>query len=298
MLQRTRIMSLAAALVMTALVARDARAGVVIVTESEAPDAIAKGSQAAKPAKPGKTSGDTKYSGRLYVDGDRVRMQGTSSEGGQDSSGTVIFRPDPEALLVLNGDQKSYFEMTRADAKRIGQTIDMARAQMQAQMEKMTPEQRATIEQALSNFGGDMAKGGKKAPPEPAKAISTGTSDTISGYACRGYDIVRGAKKIAEACVASWADLGLAPDDVAGLRKLAAFQQQMFAEVNLGTDAAPGIEAFEVMDQIKGFPLRVRTMVDGKRPTVMRVVQVERKDIDPKVFQVPAGYTRRSTPGG
>jgi len=296
MLQRTRMVALAAALVATALVARDARAGVVIVTESEAPDAVAKGSQAAKP---GKTGGDTRYSGRLYVEGDRVRMQGTSSERGQDSSGTVIFQPDPEALLVLNGDQKSYFEMTRADAKRIGQTIDMARAQMQAQMEKMTPEQRATIEQALSNFGaGDVAKGGKKAPPEPAKAVATGTSDTISGYACRGYDIVRAGKKIAEACVASWADLGVGPDDVAGLRKLAAFQQQMFADVNLGTDAAPGIEAFEVMDQIKGFPLRVRTMVEGKRPTVMRVVQVERKDIDPKVFQVPAGYTRRSTPGG
>ena len=220
MLQRTRMVSLAVALVATALVARDARAGVVIVTESEAPAAVAKGPQAAKP---GKTGGDTKYSGRLYVEGDRVRMQGTSSERGEESSGTVIFQPDPEALLVLNGDQKSYFEMTRADAKRIGQTIDMARAQMQAQMEKMTPEQRASIEQALSNMGaGDVAKGGKKAPPEPAKAIANGASDTISGYACRGYDIVRGAKKIAEACIASWADLGLGPDDVAGLRKLAA----------------------------------------------------------------------------
>jgi hypothetical protein len=129
--------------------------------------------------------------------------------------------------------------------------------------------------------------------------VATGASDTISGHACRGFDIVRGTKKIADACVASWAELGLAPADVEGLRKLAAFQQQMFAELNLGgMDAAPGVEAFEVMDQIQGFPVRVRSLVAGKRPIVMRVLQVERKDVDPKLFQVPPGYTKRNTPGG
>jgi hypothetical protein len=291
-MRRTVMVVLTATLLAAAWPARDAAAGVVIVTESEPPAGT-------KAAQAGKSSGDTRYSGRLYVDGDHVRMEGASRQGDEISSGTILYRPDPEALLVLNPERKSYFEMTRADAKRIGGAIDAARAQMLAQMQKLTPEQRAAFQQALDGFGaGDLAKGKAKTPPEPAKAVATGSSDTIDGHPCRGYDVMRGARKLAEACVASWQELGLAPGDVDGLRKLAAFQEQMFSDVNLGNrDAAPGSEAFEVMDQIKGLPLRVRSFVDPKRPVVMRVVRVDRKDIDPKLFQVPAGYTRRTPPG-
>jgi hypothetical protein len=40
----------------------------------------------------------------------------------------------------------------------------------------------------------------------------------------------------------------------------------------------------------------VRSFADPKRPVVMRVVQLEHKDLDPKLFQVPQGYAKRSTP--
>jgi len=287
-------------LAVTAVLACAARAGagVVIVTESETPDAAQKGAPAAKP-KPKSRGAETRYKGQLYVEGDRVRMHGTSSDAEGVVEGTVIFRAKPEALLVLNDDEKSYFEITRADAQRIGSAIDTARSQMQAQLEKMPPEQRAMIEQAMEGMGaGALAKAAKpRAPLEPARAVASGGSDTVGAYACRGYDIVRGGKKIAEACVASWSDLGLAPADVDGLRKLAAFQQQMFAEVNWeGMDAAPGAEAFEVMEQINGFPVRVRSIIAGKPPVVMRVVKVERRDLEPTLFQPPAGYAKGAPP--
>ena len=75
---------------------------------------------------------------------------------------------------------------------------------------------------------------------------------------------------------------------------MTAFQQQMLAEVNFeGLQAAPGAEAFEVIDQIQGFPLRVKTGLGGKRPMAMRVVKIERKDVDPKLFTVPQGWTKK-----
>jgi hypothetical protein len=289
----TTTIGLAAALL--ALLAGDAHAGVVIATESEG------ATGGAKSAQPGKRTDETSYSGRLYVDGDRVRMEGASRDGKEVSEGALLYRSDPEALLVLDAGQHTYFEMTRADAKRIGSAIDAARSQMLAQMEKLSPEQRAAFQEALDGFGaGDLTKGGKdKTPPEPARAVPTGSSDTISGHACHGFDVVRGNKKIAEACVATWEELGLAPADVAGLRKLATFQEQMLSEVHLGgIDSAPGSEVFAVMDQIKGLPLRVRSFPSGKQPIVMRVVQIDHKEIDPKLFQVPPGYTKRSAPGG
>jgi hypothetical protein len=270
-----------------AVLARDARAGVVVFTESE-PSKAAEGAKD-KAAKP-------RYQGQFSVEGDRVRLQGTSNEADGVAEGTVLFQPKPEALIFLDAGDKSYMEMTRADAKRIGASIEAARTQMQAQLEKMTPEQRAVVEQAMASAGGAaMGKAGKpKKAPEPAKASATGASDKVGPYSCRVFDVTRGGKKIAEACVSSWADVGFSQADVDGLKKLATFQHQLFTEVNVeGFEAAPGAEAFEVMDQLQGFPVRVRT-VGGKQPIAMRVVKIERKPLDAKVFDIPAGYTKRS----
>lgn len=274
------------AVVLTAF-AGSADAAVVVLTESETTAPSAQG--AAKPAKP-------QYRGTMYLDGERVRIEGTSATKDGEMEGTVLFRAQPESFVFLDAGKKSYTEMTREDAKRIGGAIDSARKQMQAQLAKMSPEQRKVVEQAMAGMGGDVLL--KAAPPkqsvEPAKAVANGTTDKVADRACKGFDVTRGGKKIAEACVASWGDLGVSAKDVEGLRKMTAFQQQMLAEVNFdGLQAAPGAEAFEVIDQIQGFPLRVKTGLDGKRPMAMRVVRIERKDVDPKLFTVPQGWTKK-----
>jgi hypothetical protein len=289
-MQRVRGWFLLPAIAVT-LLAGEARAGVVVHTESES---TAKPAAAAPGA--AKQKQTPRYEGQFFVEGDRVRLQGTSNEADGASEGTVLFRSAPEALIFLDAGNKSYMEMTHADAKRIGTAIENARKQMQAQLQKMTPEQRAVFEQAMAGAGGaELAKASKpRKAPEPAKVVATGATDKIGDWACKGYDVLRGGKKVAEACVAAWGDLGFTQADVEGLRKLAAYQQQLFDEVNLeGFNSAPGSEAFEVMEQLGGFPVRVRTLIEGKPPVAMRVVKVERKAIDPKLFEVPPGYSKR-----
>lgn len=276
------------AMAVLAVLAGTAEAAVVIVTESDTPGPPA----AAGATKPGKPQ----YRATMYVDGDRVRIDGTESTKDGEMAATVLFRTQPESFVFFDAGDQSYTEMTREDAKRIGGAIETARKQMQAQLAKMPPEQRKVVEQAMAGVGGDALM---KAPPpkkaiEPAKAVANGTKDEVAGRACKGFDVTRGGKKIAEACVASWSDLGLTAQDVGGLRKMTLFQQQMMAEVNFeGMQAAPGAEAFEVIDQINGFPLRVKTSMDGKRPMAMRVTKIERKDVDPKLFEVPPGWTKK-----
>lgn len=262
-----------------------AHAGVLVVSESES-----------QTKAPNGAAGKPQYRGTMYVEGERVRIEGVSSTKEGEMEGTVLFRAQPESFVFLDSGEKTYTEVTRADAKRIGKTVEMARKQMQDQLAKMSPEQRAVVEQAMAGAGGDLLT---KAPParkpaEPATAVANGSTDKIADRPCRGFDVMRGGKKIAEACIASWADLGVAPADVEALRKMSSFQQQMLAEVNFeGFEAAPGAEAFEVMDQAKGFPLRVRILPEGKRPLTMRVVKFEKKDVDAKLFEVPAGYAKR-----
>lgn len=262
---------------------------VVVVTESETP-APAPG--AAKPAAAAKPQ----YRGTMYVDGDRVRIEGTNATKDGDMEAIVLFRPQPESFVYLDAGEKSYTEMTRDDVKRVGAAIDTARKQMQAQLAKMPPEQRKVIEQAMAGMGTEalLKPQAPKTPLEPAKAVANGSTDKVADRACKGYDVTRGGKKIAEACVAPWSDLGMSAKDVDGLRKMTTFQQQMLSEVNFeGLQAAPGAEAFEVIDQINGFPLRIKTGMNGKRPMSMKVVKIERKDVDPKLFQVPQGWTKK-----
>jgi hypothetical protein len=286
-MQRGRLWFVATMVLTAAAV--PASAAVVVVTESETP-APAQG--AAKPA----TAAKAQYRGTMYVEGDRVRIEGTSATKDGDMEAIVLYRPQPESFVYLDANEKSYTEMTGDDVKRVGAAIENARKQMQAQLSKMAPEQRKVVEQAMAGMGSEALL--KPPPPktalEPAKAVANGATDKVADRACKGYDVTRGGKKIAEACVATWPDLGMSAKDIEGLKKMTTFQQKMLSEVNFeGLQAAPGAEAFEVIDQLNGFPLRVKTGMNGKRPMSMRVVKIERKGVDPKLFDVPQGWTKK-----
>lgn len=285
-MERRRMSIVAAGLGAVLALATPVRAGVVILTESDDPRDGAPGA---------KTTGgeEQRIQGRLLVQGDDVRMEGAHSDRGSKAKSTILFRGGTETFIVLDEEQRSYFEITRADAKRLGAALEEARSRMQAQLGKMSPEQRAMVERAMGNLTGASTSASK---PEPVKAVATGATDEVRGRSCREYDLVRGTKKIGGACVASWSALGLAPDDLQGLRKLAAFQREMLEQVSWLADAAAGSDAFAMMDEVGGFPVRVRTEQNGE-PVVMQVIGIERQEIDPKTFAIPPGYTKRAAEG-
>src|SRR5690606_26014019 len=117
-----------------------ARAGVVIVTESEEPgDAVGKSGQ--PPAASAKAANDPaakdkrRLTGLLYASGTDVRMEGTRTDADEKESGTVLFRGANDTLIVIDDQEKTYFEITRAAAKRLASSLESARAQIRAQME-------------------------------------------------------------------------------------------------------------------------------------------------------------------
>jgi len=289
-------LTVAAALAIALAFPSAALAGVVILSESEQPASAAKaGGDAAGDAKAAKKEG-LRLTGRMYAEGKDLRLQGTRTDAEGKAAGTVLFRGATDTVVVINDDERTYFEITRADAKRLASALDSARAQIRAQLETMSPEDRKAVEEAMGAFGG-MGSTGEKKPPEPTKAVATGKTRDVGGRTCRMFDVQKGGKRIGEACVATWKDVGLEPKDLDALRDLAKFQRDVMAQVEWeGMETAPGAEVFELMDEIGGVPIWIRTMHEGK-PIVLRVTDVQRKDVDPKLFQVPAGYSRTSIPG-
>lgn len=237
-------------------------------------------------------------SGRLYVDGRQVKMQGDLSSPDR-SSASVLYRPEPAAILVLDERDRSYVELDRTQARGISEQMAGARAEMQKALEGMRPEDRARAEKAIAQMGGAFANrsaGGAAAKaPERIEATANGKSDEVSGFSCREFEISRGSAKLGTACVAAWSEIGVDAADLAGLRQFAAFQREMIGQMGLGSAEALGTEAYEVMDQVGGLPVRTR-LGDGSSGVVLtRVVAIERKEIEDAVFEVPAGYTKRAT---
>lgn len=275
---------------------RDALAGVTIHMEVERSG----GEGAAAVAKADGSGGDPAgLLGRLYVEGERVRMDGRSADASQGNASSAFYRPSPPALIVLDERERSYVVLDRAQARSVSNALAGVRAQVQQALEGMSPEDRARAEQAMAKMGNavaglDPAKAAQ-GPDERIQAVATGKEDEVNGFRCREFEISRGATKVGTACVASWSSLGLDARDLAGLRTFAAFQREMVGEMGLGGATAAGTEAYEVMDQMGGFPVRTQLAdAESSAPLATRVVKVERGPIDPALFEIPEGYTKRS----
>ena len=118
---------------------------------------------------------------QLQVDKTRVRTEMTDPTG---RSHVVVFDSGKQALYIINPEAKTYSELTKADADRMGGQINDAMAQMQAQLANMPPEQRAMVEKMMAARMGGAGRGAAAAKTEYRK---TGT-DTVGKWPCDKYE--------------------------------------------------------------------------------------------------------------
>ena len=206
----------------------------------------------------------------------------------------MIFRADRPVMWVLDPTAKTYTEIDARTVAQMRTTLEAARGELQARLEKLSPEKRALAEKAMQAMGGAGRSPEPRATPVPAILVPTGQASTISGFACRNFEVRRGTTRIAEACVATWTDVGIEKADLEPLRRFAAFQREMAQAAGLSDLTAGRVDPFEVMDRADGLPVGVVTLRDGKREAEMRIVSVKRGSLDPGLFDVPAGYTARN----
>jgi hypothetical protein len=250
--------------------AAPARAGVTLVSEFAA-------------------TGQTPRQAKSFVGTDRVRVETASND-------VIIFRGDRDLMWILRPKDHTYVEMNRDSMKALRQQMDAAMAKMKAEIEKLPPEQRARIEKTMKERGLDTP--GIERAEEPVKVEPTGRSDVVGGLACRELEVYRGAAKQYEVCVADWQTAGVTKDDLAALRKVGSWQDEIRSGTPLAVGgAARGDDAMKLMDRLDGVPVRVRGFREGKAASEMRVTKIEKTGLDATLFDVPPGY-RMKTIGG
>ena len=89
------------------------------------------------------TSGDTIRTSQIQIEQHRMRAEVAGGAG--PTSRVVIFDGAKQVLWLVDPAKKSYNEMTKADADRMGGQLQDAMSQMQAQLANLPPAQLSTL---------------------------------------------------------------------------------------------------------------------------------------------------------
>lgn len=226
----------------------------------------------------------------MQLDGDHLRVDSEGKPGPHGAGGphTAIFDAGAHKFYVLQPERKAYIEMSPEKIGEMRGAADAqmaaARAQMEAQMKNMPPEQRKQVEAMMARRG---APGGAAPALPDLSFAATGQHGKFNGIACDMYNVTNAGKMFEIDCIAPWGSLGLTKADFAVFQKFA----EAFA-ATMGSPAASAAGTHQQLHRYPGFPIvRTRTAGDGsKREETVK--SIKKGSIDSAVFAIPAGYQK------
>jgi hypothetical protein len=195
-----------------------------------------------------------------------------------------------DTLYIIDDKDKSYIVMDKATMEQVAKKLNAQMEQLKQQMAKLPPEQRAQLEQVLGGAG----LGGA---PRTVEVADTGKSDKVDGRACKLWDVTRDGVLDEQICVAPYSSLPGKENFSTVFGNFA----KVFEEMAKSVPMLSGMMANEFSAQVKtnGYPVRQRAYENGKLINEETLVKTWREEAIPaSLFEVPAGYTRKSLPVG
>jgi hypothetical protein len=231
------------------------------------------------------TSGGSQKTSQVQIEKNRMRTEMTDANGAKTA---VVFDGTKQVMYMINLDRKTYTEMTKADADRLGGMAQGAMAQMQAKMASLPPEQRAKVEAMMKSTGTAMGMG-TSARTEYRK---TGT-DKVGKWTCDKYEGYRNGEKATEICTVDPSALGFTAADFAVTTQFVEFFKAMIPQ---GADELFGLGKPEDKG-FSGLPIRTVTTVMG-RQTTSELIDASRQSFPDAVFAVPEGFQKQDVTAG
>ncbi len=225
----------------------------------------------------------TATSSQVQMESNRIRTEIHDGDGRRQ---VIIFNGATEVLYIINPATRTYIEVTKADAAKMGSMMSGLTAAMQQQMANMSPAQRQMMEQKM---GAMMGGATSVARPEYKRA---GTGKAI-GHACDRYDGYAAGRKTSEICTVAPETLGFSLADFGVLGKLSDFVRTIMPQLG---DQIVGAGSPEL--GYSGIPVRTATTDPRSGRTItMQVTEARRATFEDSIFQVPAGYKKTAMPG-
>jgi len=220
---------------------------------------------------------------RIYAQDGFLRLDSNGGPFASDVS--LIF--DGGRFLVMDHGEKTVIVMDEAMLMRMTDRMNEAMAQMEAELEKMPPKDRAMAEQMFKSRMQGMMGGEEPAPPP--RVEKTGTSEW-DGRACTTFDVFEGGIKTQEICAAPL-------DRINGAAEMMQTYQVMADFVKKLSESLPGPlgESFNeypgmVAELIGGFPIRTVEYRMGAPASEVVLESITEQALEPAMFEVPADY--------
>jgi hypothetical protein len=225
----------------------------------------------------------TATSSQVQMEPNRIRAEVHDGDGRRQ---VVIFDAVNEVLYIVDAARKSYIELTKADAAKMGSMMSGAMAMMQQQMANLPPAQRAMLEQQMAGMMG----GGATAVARPTyKRNGVGKAGE---RACDRYDGYTAGQKTSEICTVAPEALGFALADFAVLNKLSDFVRTIMPQM---ADQIVGVGSPE--QGFSGLPVRsAATDPRSGRTITIQLTDARRATFEDAIFRVPAGFTKQAMP--
>ena len=224
---------------------------------------------------------------QVRIDADRMRVE---TDG---SANAVIYRGDRDLVWLLNHQEKTFLQVDRGTTAAIARNLDAANEAIRERTQGLPPEQRQALERMLDGTLG--------APPSAKPAVTTRVTDRrdlVEGVPCTEVEVMQGAERVAEACVARFQDAGVSAATFAVVRDLAAFLCESVSSMAPKALQQDGMEALDSFQQIDGVPMRVRAYEKGEAATETVVKRIEEQGFAAADFEVPEGYRGGFSLGG
>ena len=227
----------------------------------------------------------------MFADGGLLRVEINSISSAE--NGLLIFRGDRNEMLVADNERLEYYVIDEQTMNQMATQISDAMTQMEEMLKSMPPEQRAMAEQMMKQ----QMPGLQPAPEAPSTLQKTGKSDTINGYDCDYYEVLRQGRKTRDMCVAEWGDIEggrEAADAMIGMGKFFERMHDAFAKA-AGTDfMGKQQEVFAHMRELGGYPVYARDYDDtGALEGESTLTSSHSESIDAAKFDPPEGYRRQ-----
>jgi hypothetical protein len=228
-------------------------------------------------------TGTTTRTTQVQLERDRMRAELTGPAG---ETLIVVFDGPQQILRTISVDRKSYTEMTKADADRMGAQVTMAMDAMKEKMAQLPPDQRAKMEAMMAKFGvmGPTAQAAASRPD-----YRRAGTDKVGKWTCDKYEGFRNGEKVGEVCTVDPKALGLTAADFEISKQVAAFFQKLLPQ---GEEQFVGIGTVEAQG-FAGIPVRRIRYKAGKAELTSEVTEVSRQTFAASSYDVPAGFERQ-----
>ena len=229
----------------------------------------------------------------ISAEGNATRMEVATP--GRAEAGGMIYRGDSGEMLALDHADESYYVLDEESMQRMGAQLSGAMKQMQEALESMPPEQRAMAEKMMKQH---MPQEMTQPKQPPASLHATGREDTVNGFDCDHYEVRRDERLVRELCVTPWDEIPGGRDLAGSLLGMAGFFERMASTISEETGIAvmgDQQEIFGHLEELDGYPVLTREFDESGEVTSESVLQsAATEDLDPSLFEPPAGYREMS----